>query len=196
MFYVCIYKLTFAFRNHSTHFVFKTKIYRFKFQKEFETWLLGIYPDNMNILAQRWLPIGDIGVGVLLSHWLNIGFPLALLALEITCQKILFQYWLAIGTCDIGFISAPNNSMVLVQHTGNRPATNIEPIVGIFWLNIGLRLIICLKIAGWVNNKMIYKNTRITQWRLFLNKHIISIIVYHIITVSIKKNTFWLAQII
>ena len=43
---------------------------------------------------------------------------------------MLGLYWLDIGTCDIGFISAPNNGIILVQHIGNRLATNIEPITG------------------------------------------------------------------
>ena len=34
-------------------------------------------PDSMNILAQRWFPIGDIGVGVLLAtlaqYWVSTG---------------------------------------------------------------------------------------------------------------------------
>ena len=55
-------------------------------------WILPgiIYPDNMNILVQRWFPIGDIGVGVLSSshiNWLNIGFPLAIGLLA------LASYW-------------------------------------------------------------------------------------------------------
>ena len=100
----------------------------------------NLYPDNMNILAQRWFPIGDIGVGVLFSSHIGsiLGFSLVILALTISCREILFQYWLAIGTCDIGFITAPNNGIILAHHIGNRQATNIEPIVGImlaqYWL--------------------------------------------------------------
>ena len=118
-------------------------------------------------------------------HWLNIGFPLAILALAISCREVLGIYWLAISTCDIGFISALNNN--IIYHIGNLPTTNIEPIVGTMLAQCWLKTFICLKIAGWENNKMIYKYTKITQWRLFWTKHIISIMVYHVIPVSIKR---------
>ena len=70
-----------------------------------------IIPDNMNIGPTlvfhgwywRWRSLVK-------PHWFNIGFPLAILALA---------------------SSAPNNGIILVQHINNRPATNIEPIIGI-----------------------------------------------------------------
>ena len=101
----------------------------------------------MNELVQRWFPIGNIGVGVLLSSHIGsiyIGFPLAILVFTISCREILGQNWLAVAICDIGFMSAPNNSMVLVQHISNRPAINIELIFGImlaqYWLKTGCLL--------------------------------------------------------
>ena len=66
----------------------------------------------MNILAQRWFPIGDIGVGV-------------------SCLATLAQYWVSIGKIGIGFLLAPNNGIILVQHIGNRPATNIGSVIGV-----------------------------------------------------------------
>ena len=35
-------------------------------------WFESTDPDNINILVQRWFPIGDIGVGVLLSSHIGL----------------------------------------------------------------------------------------------------------------------------
>ena len=60
------------------------------------------------------------------EYWPNVGFPLAF-----SCQATLAQYWASIGNIGIGFISAPNNGIILVQYIGNQN-----------WF------IICLKVAG------------------------------------------------
>ena len=75
----------------------------------------------MNILDQRWFPIGE-------------------LALAFFYQATLAQCWVSIGNIGTGFISAPNNDIILVQHIGNRPATNIEQIIRIMLAQIGLRV--------------------------------------------------------
>ena len=86
----------------------------------------------MKILAQRWFPIGEIEI----------------LALAFCCQATLAQYCVSIGSVGIGFISAPNNGIILVQYIGNRPATNIEPIIGIMLAQYWLKTNRLLKIAG------------------------------------------------
>ena len=73
----------------------------------------------MNILSQRWFPIGDIDVGVLLSSHIGLigsilGFQLAILALAISCGEISGQYLLAIGACDMASYRHP----IMVYNTG------------------------------------------------------------------------------
>ena len=90
----------------------------------------------------------------------NVGFPLAILA----------QYWVSIGNIGIGNILSRdiipilachgscnisvNNGIILMQHIGNRPATNIEPIVGImlaqYWLKTKNFSLIC-RLKIWNN---------------------------------------------
>ena len=92
-------------------------------------------------------------------YWLNIACVLVILALAMTCREILDQYWLAIGTCDIGFISAPNNGIIPVQHIGNRPVTNIMPIV---------RLMLA---QNWLKTKYLLKNSSVKKQQNDIQVH-------------------------
>ena len=50
---------------------------------------------------------------------LNNASPCLILALAFCTRPLLGHHWFSIGNCDIGFISARNNDIILVQHIGN-----------------------------------------------------------------------------
>ena len=76
----------------------------------------------MRILAQHWVPIGNLGIGmrILAQHWVSIGNLGIGISLVAYIGKILLLHWL-----NVGFQLAIGIGIILLAHIG--------PLLVFYW---------------------------------------------------------------